>query len=367
LTILAFERSFEAQIAHGYLLDGLSARHRPVQVFLQPDGLRYQADDGICNLWTFADTDWDASEITNATTRLRSRSNEDIALVIEDANLIRDIRVAYKEWMRSHFWHSHHEARTIIVSTSCVAAGFLFLWFLWPSMADAVAPMVPESWRDHIGSVAYEEMVGSKTCASVGADEALYIIQSRLSGHRPKLQSIHISIFDSSLVNAWALPDGQVVITRGLLKKAKSADEVAGIIAHEFGHVLHDHVMRGMLRGGLPVLIARSLGADFGQMSGLMGLMVENAHSRKFESEADSTALDLLYDAHISTKGFAAFFDRERVEKNSIGAMLKYFSDHPPSDERASMIAHAREPVAKPLLTEVQWHDLRTVCGQPTK
>ena len=224
-----------------------------------------------------------------------------------------------------------------------------------------------QSLRASLGELAYKNYFkNDRVCHAPEADAVLAVIQSRLAVGNSALKDIKITIVDNPMVNAMALPDNQVVVTSGILAQAESSEEIAGVLAHEFGHKLHDHVIRSILRRGLVEIVFSALGSVVNAYPRLAYSFIGDAYSRQFESEADQTGIDLLGSAKISPKGFEDFFNRGSQIKD-MPQFIKYLSTHPLSAERASVIAKANVPDALPLLSYEQWHALQTVCREKAK
>lgn len=132
-------------------------------------------------------------------------------------------------------------------------------------------------------------------------------------------------------VNAYAMPGGFIVIHSGLLALAGSADEVAGVLAHEVAHVERRHSLRGMAKSaGLYAAVALFFG-DFGRLSGAAADLLNLKFSRDNERDADSTGLALLVKAGLEPAPMAAFFRKMAADSVAVPAFL---STHPASEER---------------------------------
>nr|MBI3612912.1 M48 family metallopeptidase [Nitrospirota bacterium] len=102
---------------------------------------------------------------------------------------------------------------------------------------------IPTEWEQPIGEAARSQFLAGQTVVKEGpAVAALQEITKRLadaaSGNPYKFE---VTVVRSDIVNAFALPGGYVVVFTGLLKKAESPEEVAGVLAHELNHVLLRH------------------------------------------------------------------------------------------------------------------------------
>ena len=148
-------------------------------------------------------------------------------------------------------------------------------------------------------------------------------------------------------VNAFAIPGGSIFIHSALIEKADSAEEVAGVLAHEMAHVIHRHGTQLLVRRiGLYVLV----GAMFGDTQGLIaaladqgGFLLSQKFSRDFERQADETGFKLLVDANIDPRGMLSFFRRikeiqeEQMSETEQSAMA-IMGTHPATEERIDFI-----------------------------
>jgi len=105
--------------------------------------------------------------------------------------------------------------------------------------------LVPHKLRVSIGRQAAAGMVGrSETCASAEGSKALAKLVAELSLATQSGMTFQVRVVKSGVVNAFALPGEQVVLFQGLIDEAQSADEVAGVLAHEMEHVTRRHVLK---------------------------------------------------------------------------------------------------------------------------
>ncbi len=144
-------------------------------------------------------------------------------------------------------------------------------------------------------------------------------------------------------MNAFALPGGQVVVNSGLLRDAESAEEVAGVLAHEISHVELRHTLRNLIHslGWRAVL-----GAAMGDLSGgvwanMAQELGELGYSRDMEREADMAGLQLLRRSGVPATGMLRFF--VRMERNGASPPV-LLSTHPSGLERMTAL---REAIAK--------------------
>jgi len=227
-----------------------------------------------------------------------------------------------------------------------------------------IARAVPRSVERQLGDMMADDF-GEQTCAGAGGPQALAALVTRVA---PDDRDIRVNVVNLPIVNAVTLPGGRIVLFDGLVQAAASPEEVAGVLAHEIGHVRHRDVLESLLRQvGLSVL----LGGLDGHVGGYTNALLASAYSRGAEARADGYAIDALGQARISPLPTARFFKRLSAHEDggSLGRVTAYLSTHPMSQDRAArFIAAARVHHAdRPVLNAGQWGALRAMCSADTK
>jgi Zn-dependent protease with chaperone function len=241
---------------------------------------------------------------------------------------------------------------------SAVLAGAVLTAPAW------LGPMVPQAAENRIGAALVPDFAGS-VCHTPAGDAALRKLMAEIDPGGAKAP-IRVEVIKLAQVNAAALPGGRIIVLSGLLEAAKSPDELAGVLAHEAGHVRERHVMQGLLRQfGLSVLLSGATGtapSSIGQLTALR-------FTRKLEDRADRYALARLNDAKISPAGIAGFFDRARSKAPEDGSWWRYLSDHPEADQRQNLFRQAvrRGAAYRPALNPSEWKALSEICSDDTE
>ena len=157
-----------------------------------------------------------------------------------------------------------------------------------------------------------------------------------------------IKVIDSDVVNAFALPGGFFYVHSGLILRADSEAELAGVMAHEIAHVAARHGTKNATKGEIAqmatiplILLGPGGWAGYGLYEGLNFAIPMSflKFSRDAEYEADYLGLQYMYKAGYDPNAFVTFFEKvEAEEKRQPGTMPKFFSTHPPTPERVVSI-----------------------------
>ena len=220
----------------------------------------------------------------------------------------------------SAHWLSRMErARWVVVAALVGLAAVVFFAYqtLIPLAADAVAQRIPREAEKSLGTVALQGLDRwmLKT-STLEANELSAVRQlfAELAEQAGLTGAVELQFRDSA-PNALALPGGTVIVTDGLVRLFKADQRLlAGVIAHELGHVQHRHSLRHLLAGSASSLMVGALLGDVSGVSTLVTaapLLLSTLHyTREAEREADQYAFDLLKKSGRSATDFAAAMRR---------------------------------------------------------
>jgi len=156
-------------------------------------------------------------------------------------------------------------------------------------------------------------------------------------------------ILNTPIVNAFAGPGGYIYVTTGLLKFAKNVDEIAGVMAHELGHVCARHAVKQFRNVNyatailFPILVAsEAYGYSWaGNLSQLAAVFFLMGYSRDYERQADYLAVKYMIRAGYRPEAMVSFLERlwEEKEKGKKDDLFEvFFSSHPHTQERIRYI-----------------------------
>jgi len=181
-----------------------------------------------------------------------------------------------------------------------------------------------------------------------------------------------IKVLDTEEVNAFALPGGFFFVNSGLILKAETEAELAGVMAHEIAHVACRHATKQVTRGDLMQIGAIGASIFLGGWTGYairqgMGLAIPVGYlqfSQIFEKQADFYGLQYMYKSGYDPEAFVDFFEKiQTLEKKKPGTLAKVFSTHPMTDSRIKAAQEEIQTILKPkpeyVVTTSEFNDVR--------
>jgi beta-barrel assembly-enhancing protease len=297
-------------------------------------------------------------------------------LYLKDPVLIRAFREAAPAELTHHFEAAAakvrqartHRRRVWGIVAGLLGALALFLWLGSDWLVELAVSRFPVEWEQKLGESAYRDFLAQQDALKEGlAVTAVNEMTQRLTSqviNNP--YTFEITVVKSDVVNAFALPGGYIVVFTGLMKKAESGEEVAGVLSHEVNHVLQRHGLDRIVKTlGLMAVVTILVGDPQG-LAGLIkqvGLeLVTLKFGRAQETEADLTGLQLLQRAKIDPAGMIRFF--ERLSENDQGRM-EWLSTHPMSTARAERLKAelASLPKTTPEPFTFDWNKIQASLG----
>lgn len=172
----------------------------------------------------------------------------------------------------------------------------------------------------------------------------------------------HFYVVDSREVNAFAVPGGYVYVNRGLIERATSMDELAGVMAHEITHVVDRHSVKQMQQqqgANIGITLACVLTSvcnnqAAGTAINVAGSAVFAKFSRTDEMQADEGAVGIVVRAGISPKGLVTMFQKLLQERQSHPtAVDAWFATHPLEESRIADVQRLINRIPQSTLTRL--------------
>ncbi|HRN94471.1 MAG: M48 family metallopeptidase [Chitinophagales bacterium] len=154
---------------------------------------------------------------------------------------------------------------------------------------------------------------------------------------------VNITVVESSNLNAFSLPGGEIIVFSGLLKKLETSDELAALLLHEYAHIKYRHATRAVLKGTSASLFISILFFDANSIATILatsGNTISNLHfSRENEREADTKALEEMRQLHFNPTGMESLLlHLQNGEAGQTKTTPAFLRTHPLTKERLAYI-----------------------------
>ena len=362
----------------GVFYDGQTSARHTVAVDAAPDALRVRGEDGrLLAEWRYGEIEHLSAP--DHVLRLGRAGSPVLArLEVRDPALASAID-GYAVTLDRTGRTARRDRRKVIAWTFAATVSLIFVaLFGLPALVERIAPLIPWSVEHRLGQ-AVEPQVramldtgrsgGPFECGTADAEKAGRAALDKLVGLLEGAASMPIPLktiaVRRSEANAVALPGGHIYVFKGLIDKAQSPDELAGVLAHEIGHVVYRDGTRSVLQAaGLSFMFGILLG-DFtggGVVVIAAKTVVQSAYSREAEAAADLYSVRLMSQIGADARALGTILERVAGQLEPGTSILM---DHPLTKDRVAAInaMAAAQAAPKPLLDPAEWAALRRVCG----
>jgi beta-barrel assembly-enhancing protease len=221
-----------------------------------------------------------------------------------------------------------------VLIVGLIVAGY-FIAIPW--IAEKAVTLIPESFDRKMGDSFLNTYYEENDIDSLKSEQLNRFASKFDWDNTTKL---HFIVVNSETINAFALPNGNIVIFTGLLDKMKGYDELVGLIGHEVSHINHRHSMKMLCRNLAGYIF---ISAVFSDVNGIMTIISQNMHnlesltySRRFEREADAEGTKLIIQNKVDPRGMIRLFSRLSNKTESV--VPQFMSTHPYTKERMKYI-----------------------------
>ncbi|MBT5415963.1 MAG: M48 family metallopeptidase [Rhodospirillaceae bacterium] len=357
--------------------DGVTARTRMVEAVLEADALVVLERDGGAELdrWPRASVRLLDRPNETGDKRLTAGAGDTARLIVADDRVIAALMAALPELRRAERGDRRTVRRVWVLGIGAIVSILLILFVFLPHLSGAVASAVPDSVARELGESTFESMADfaalgggreAPACTAPAGREVLDGLVRRLAAASDYDGPLEVRVLDWSLVNAFALPGGIVVLTDGMIEFAGSPEALAGVIAHEIGHVAGRDPLRAMVQAaGVSVILGLLIGDVTGGGALVLAseTLINARYSQAVEEVADGHAVRTLNSAGIDARPLADFFERLLGDMAELEEALRIISTHPPSAERAGVI-RAAAGARGGAMTAAEWAALQAICTQ---
>ncbi|MDX2061433.1 MAG: M48 family metallopeptidase [Bacteroidia bacterium] len=229
------------------------------------------------------------------------------------------------------------------IAAGVVASVYFIIALAVPFMAGQLAYNTPAEIERQVGENAYASI---SPLLEVNEGRSVHL-QAFFNELFPDATEVKVVVVDSEVPNAFAVP-GHVVVFTGLLDEIEREDQLAGLLAHEYGHIVKKHSLRSLYNDASIWLV---VGAVLGDASSGTSYVLQNAsglakldYSRGMEREADTYAIGALKKRNLNPRGMAELFEiLQDASGESALEVPTFLSTHPGLDERIEKAQAAAE------------------------
>lgn len=258
----------------------------------------------------------------------------------------------------------------VFVALTIVVATAVGLWLATPIIAKVIAHKIPVEQELKLRDTVTEHMKG-ELCTNSAQNKILQDLADRLLKNSGETYPVKVYFGTTDVVNAFALPGGLVIIHPGIVKKMKSPEALAGVLAHELQHQVQRHITSQLVRATLMTVIWSAALGDFSSLvvldPGTLFQIASLKYSRDAESEADIKGAELLKNAKIAVIPMLEFL--EELSKMSGVSQIKgveFVSSHPLENRGERLRAQFGDvKTVGEVLSRQDWESLKKGCQTP--
>lgn len=343
---------------------------------LGPTALELETVEGVTAAWPYPSLSLEPAGDDGAYLLIRSSPNDGPldSLTVKDPAFNAALAAKFppaQAFMRN--FAEHHRRNVANRWRNLVLGAIAFLGLLaggyWAAtqwVAEWAAKKMPIALEVKWGDAMSSAFLATKKGVEKGpAYDAAHLLFARLKEALPPETPypLTLHVVEDPMVNAFALPGGHVVLMTGLMRDAKSAEEVAGVLAHEIQHVLKRHVVKRIVqnlgwRAWFSVLVG---GSDLSGLVFNAGSLLQLSYGRSQETEADVEGAKLMQAAGLSAEPLADFFERLSSREGASSRVPAFISTHPDSRNRAEelkKLAGTLKP-ENPRPLPIDWESVR--------
>jgi Zn-dependent protease with chaperone function len=206
-------------------------------------------------------------------------------------------------------------------------------FYVIPWVAEKAVVVIPEDYDSQLGETFFDQ---NMLFSDVDTKKTRALNQFAKELNLKNTKKLKFTVVNSEMVNAFALPDGNIVVFSGILNTMKEYDELVGLIGHEVAHVNHRHSMKMVCRNLSGYIFVSAI---LGDANGVMATIGDNvnslqslSYSRKFEHEADVEGFEIIALNKINPKGMSNLF--KRLQDEEVVTIPEFLSSHPVTTER---------------------------------
>ncbi len=358
----------------GRYYDGFTAKIRPVTIEKSGSNIALKDSDGhIVKHWRCDDIRI-LETLPGQGYRLGLDSGELQRLVVEHPDAVAFIEATCDN-LRKGAGFTWRAAKPYVIWGGGALASVLVLFLvIVPAIAPKLATMLPESFTQRLGGQAESYLIevlakfggrdaSEMVCTGAAGNAALASVANRLAQSAGTDVALKVVRVDQP--NALALPGGRILVFSGLIDFSENPNELAGVLAHEIGHVKEKHSMQRVVESSVTGAL---IGLMFGDAVGATAFaivgdaMLNGAYSRDKERQADEDAVRLMQENGWTARPLGNLFGRMVDKYGDQDGVFALVASHPATVERIETF-NAMAGDGGAAWTPEDWQAIKAVCG----
>jgi len=245
---------------------------------------------------------------------------------------------------------SNLKSNTSLLGIFSILIGFVLLlgfsyFYALPSLNQWAANRTPKEWEIKMGDSAIQQFLANE---QEDVNKSNILNQFFDSLNISSIYPIKLYVVNDSIINAFAMPGGHIVVYKGILDRMCSYQELVGLLGHELAHIEKQHSLKTIYQTVSSYLMISLI---FGDLTGIAAIFVEQAnniknlsYSRSFELESDQEGLRLMLERNINPQGLLDLFNILKSTHTDNQLQSSFFSTHPLTEERIQIIEASIKP-----------------------
>ncbi len=361
----------------GIFFDGATSARQDVTIELAPAWLVIRGAGGnVIATWPYAEIE--QLDAPDGVLRLGRRGSSALArLEIRDSAFAAALDDIATTVDRTDTTETRRRWKVAAWSVTAVASLVFMALFVLPEIAARLTPLLPPFVERRLGDAVDAQMRATLDTRRLGAGfecgvaeiekpgrVALDRLVHRLEAAASLPMALRPSVIRRAEANAIALPGGHIYVFEGIIAKAETPDELAGVIAHEIGHVARRDGVKSVLEtAGLSFLFGMVLGDFVGGSAVIIAVktLLQSSYSRATEAAADAYGVALMNKIGGDAEALGRILARIA---STHGMAARLLLDHPETQDRVAAIhSMAAAASGKPLLDNAEWAALKRICA----
>jgi Zn-dependent protease with chaperone function len=312
----------------------------PVTVRAEPGVLFLETDSGQIHDWTLGDLQ-SARALDDGSVILQSGRQ---FLEVKDPDFRRALDRSFPQnrLFRQSFFDRIGVVGCLFVILGMLLPIILLYLFVAPRLAERAAVRISTETERQIGDAWFSSLTAAY---SIDTAQTRLVQQFYDSLGYGSDYSMRITVVEEPVVNAFAVPGGQIVIFDSILGIMDAPEQLAGLLAHEASHVQLKHSIRSIFRELANNLLFSLLLGDYGDLSVIIARQGDQlaglSYSRRLELEADENGIRLMIAGGIPPRGMPDLFKKMQSALSTEGSdgVPNFLSTHPSLEERLQVAA----------------------------